>query len=160
MAVTFAVSFENLIRRDRLIFIIKLEFLVILCAVSVVLFATGQNFLLKAVFSLLTFVALLTVLRDRLRKAGRRLRRAVIRAVRVKGRETFPFIPAGHPFNLAAAGYEIEAVSEDFRLVKFLDWKPWKIGQQILVLFDVKGKVLAVRDIKHPLKVELLKKLA
>lgn len=160
MAPAFAVSFENRARRDKLAFIIKLEFLVIFVSVLAVLFLVNQNPLLKIVFSLLASVSLLLVLKDRLQRAGRRLKRAVVRSVKCRGAEGLFFLPMGHPFTLTGMGYEIEAVSEDLRLVRFLDWRPWKVGQQLLVLLDIKGRILAVRDIRNPLRLELLKQLA
>ncbi|MCS6783606.1 MAG: hypothetical protein N3H84_00345 [Candidatus Caldarchaeum sp.] len=160
MATSFAVSFENRIRRDRTIFILKLEFLIIFTSAFVVLSITNQHILLKTVFAGLASATFFILLKDRLQRAGRRLRRAVVRSVRYAGPDWFFFLPVNQPFSLNPAGYEIEAVSEDFRLIRFLDWKPWKIGQQLLVLSDVSGKVLAVRDIRQPLKLELLKNLA
>lgn len=160
MAVPFAVSFETRIRRDRLSFIIKLEFLIIIMSVLVFLFITNQHLLLKAAFSLLASVSLLIVLKDRLEKAGRRLKRAVVLAVRSRGPEWFFMFPTSHPFSFNAVGYVVEAISEDMHLIRFADWKPWKVGQKLLVLSDMSGKVLAIRDIRHPVRLELLKRLA
>ncbi|MDJ0271155.1 MAG: hypothetical protein QXN23_06975 [Candidatus Caldarchaeum sp.] len=160
MRPTFAVSFESRLQRDKMAFLLKLELLVISAAALFALFLTNQSPWLRLLFTVLTCVALIVVLRDRLERAGRRLRRAVVRSVKSRGGEWFFFLPMSTPFSFNAEGYEVVAISEDLRVVRFIDWKPWKIGQQILILSDVKGRVLAVRDIRKPVRLELVKRLA
>ncbi|MEM4410714.1 MAG: hypothetical protein QXT61_03315, partial [Candidatus Caldarchaeum sp.] len=101
----------------------------------------------------------LLVVKDRLEKTGRRLKRAVVRSVKHRCNDWFFFLPMTPSFSFTANGFEVEAVSEDMTLVKFFDYRPWKVGQKLLVLSDIRGKVLAVRDMKLPVRIDVLKKL-
>lgn len=62
-------------------------------------------------------------------------------------------------FAFTVSGYEVEAVSEDFTVVRFFDWRPWKTGQRLLVLSDIRGKVLAVRDFASPVGLDVVRRL-
>ncbi|MEM4281450.1 MAG: hypothetical protein QW470_03925 [Candidatus Caldarchaeum sp.] len=159
MGLPFAVSFEGRLQRDRMAFILKLEVLTIFSAALAVVFLTGQDSLLKLFFTIPTSLSVLLVVKDRLEKTGRRLKRAVVRSVKHRCNDWFFFLPMTPSFSFTANGFEVEAVSEDMTLVKFFDYRPWKVGQKLLVLSDIRGKVLAVRDMKLPVRIDVLKKL-
>ncbi|MEM1945691.1 MAG: hypothetical protein QXU87_09750 [Candidatus Caldarchaeum sp.] len=160
MGLPFAVSFEGRLQRDRMALILKLEVLTIFSTALAVVFLTGQHFFVKLFFTIPTALSVFLVVKDRLEKTGRKLKRAVVKSVRHRGNDWFFFLPMTPSFSFTANGFEVEAVSEDMTLVKFLDCRPWKVGQKLLVLSDIKGKVLAVRDMKLPIRIDMLKKLA
>ncbi|MCS6769846.1 MAG: hypothetical protein NZ570_05365 [Candidatus Caldarchaeum sp.] len=159
MGLSYAVSFEGRLRRDRMSLMLKLEILVIFSTALAVLYLTEQPQLAKLFFAALTAVSVFLVAKDRVEKAGRRLRRAVVRSVKQRGNDWFFFLPMTPSFAFTANGYEVEAVSEDMTVLKFFDWRPWRTGQKLLVLSDIRGKVLAVRDFSSPVKMEVLRKL-
>ncbi len=159
MGLPLAVSFEDRLVRDRMVFMLKLEILLIFFTALIIVSVTGQNIYLKMFFATLTGFSFALVIKDRLEKAGRKLRRAVVKSVKHRGNDLFFPLPMTPFFSFTANGFEVEAVSEDMVLVRFFDWKPWKIGQKLLILYDVRGKVLAVRDLRLPVKLEVLKKL-
>ncbi|MDW7978287.1 MAG: hypothetical protein RMH74_05740 [Candidatus Caldarchaeum sp.] len=159
MGMSYAVSFEGRLRRDRMSLMLKLEILVIFSTALAVLYLTEQPQLAKLFFAALTAVSVFLVAKDRVEKAGRRLRRAVVRSVKQRGNDWFFFLPMTPSFAFTANGYEVEAVSEDMTVLRFFDWRPWRTGQKLLVLSDIRGKVLAVRDFSSPVKMEVLRKL-
>lgn len=159
MGLSYAVSFEGRLRRDRMSLMLKLEILVIFSTALAVLYLTEQPQLAKLFFAALTAVSVFLVAKDRVEKAGRRLRRAVVRSVKQRGNDWFFFLPMTPSFAFTANGYEVEAVSEDMTVLRFFDWRPWRTGQKLLVLSDIRGKVLAVRDFSSPVKMEVLRKL-
>lgn len=159
MGLSYAVSFEGRLRRDRMSLMLKLEILVIFSTALAVLYLTEQPQLAKLLFAALTTVSVFLVAKDRVEKAGRRLRRAVVRSVKQRGNDWFFFLPMTPSFAFTANGYEVEAVSEDMTVLRFFDWRPWRTGQKLLVLSDIRGKVLAVRDFSSPVKMEVLRKL-
>ncbi|MCS7138102.1 MAG: hypothetical protein NZ941_07020 [Candidatus Caldarchaeum sp.] len=159
MGMSYAVSFEGRLRRDRMSLMLKLEILVIFSTALAVLYLTEQPQLAKLFFAALTAVSVFLVAKDRVEKAGRRLRRAVVRSVKQRGNDWFFFLPMTPSFAFTANGYEVEAVSEDMTVLRFFDWRPWRTGQKLLILSDIKGKVLAVRDFSSPVKMEVLRKL-
>jgi len=159
MGIPYATSFELRLRRDRSTFLLKLELLTIFTGGLVIVFLSEQGILVRMAFTFLACLGLCLVLLDRLGRAGRRLRRAVVRSVKHKGGELFFFLPMVPSFSFNISGFIVEAVTEDMRLVKFFDWRPWKIGQKLLVLHDIRGRVLAVRDLQRPVSLEVLRKL-
>ncbi len=159
MGLPLAVSFEGRLARDRMVFMLKLEILLVFSTALTIVFVTGQSIYVKLFFATLVGLSLALVMKDRLEKTGRKLRRDVVRSVTQRGNDWFFFLPMTPSFSFTANGFEVEAVSEDMVLVRFFDWKPWKIGQKLLVLYDMGGKVLAVRDLRLPIQLEVLKKL-
>jgi len=159
LRVGFAVSFERRLLRDRLSFLLKLEVLTIFAGALILSILLNAHILLKAVFLGLASAMLMVVVWDRVEKAGRKLKRAVVRSVKRRGEDWFFFLPYTPSFAFTQTRFEIEAVSEDMTLVRFHDWRPWKVGEKILLLCDVRGKVLAVRDMRRPVRLEVLMKL-
>ncbi|MEM2095284.1 MAG: hypothetical protein QXX19_03295 [Candidatus Caldarchaeum sp.] len=159
MGLSCALSFEGRLRRDRMVFILKLEILVIFSTALAFLYLAAYDFPVMMFFTGLTAFAVFLVVKDRVEKAGRRLRRAVVRSVKHSGNDWFFFLPMTPSFTFTVSGYEVEAVSEDFTVVRFFDWRPWKTGQRLLVLSDIKGKVLAVRDFASPVRIDVVRRL-
>jgi len=159
MGIPHAMSFELRLRRDRSAFLLKLELFLVFAGGLAAVVLLEQSVWVRLVFTFLACLGVCLVLFDRLGRAGRRLRRAVVRSVKHRGGELFFFLPMVPSFSFNLSGFVVEAVTEDMKLVRFFDWRPWKIGQKLLVLHDIKGRVLAVRDIQRPVSLEVLRKL-
>lgn len=159
MRIPPAMSFEVRLRRDRAAWFLKLEVLGVFAGALAVSMLVGLDAVLQMVFASLAGLGVYVALADRLGRAGRRLRRAMVRSVKHVGSDLFFFLPMTPSFSYTISGFEVEAVTEDMRLVRFFDWRPWKTGQKLLVLHDVRGRVLAVRDVRSPVPLEILRKL-
>ncbi|MEM4343171.1 MAG: hypothetical protein QXT91_02430, partial [Candidatus Caldarchaeum sp.] len=93
MGLSCALSFEGRLRRDRMVFILKLEILVIFSTALAFLYLAAYDFPVMMFFTGLTAFAVFLVVKDRVEKAGRRLRRAVVRSVKHSGNDWFFFLP-------------------------------------------------------------------
>jgi hypothetical protein len=157
---TPALSFEERIRRDTLSTILVVETSIILAASFLAAALLRQHPALIITLGAAASASLIITLAREVARSGRRLALAEVKSIKQLGYNNTLFLPWSPMFTLAWSWYEVEVYANNAGKVFFIDWRPHRVGDRILVLVDRSGKVVAVNSLRQPVSVERLRKLA
>ncbi len=159
MVRTPALSFEERIRRDTLSAILLVETSLILAASFLATVLLRQHQALIIALGVLASVSLIILLGREASRARRRLALAEVKSVKQLGFSDILFLPWAPQFRIGGSSYEVEIWAQTIGRAVFLDWRPYKVGEKILILLDRAGNLIAVNSLSRPVWVETLKKL-
>ncbi|MEM4416579.1 MAG: hypothetical protein QXD32_00805 [Nitrososphaerota archaeon] len=153
-------SFEERVLRDHFSLVLLLEISTALAAAFVFSAVLRITFIAVAVLGSAASALLVLTLIRMWQVKSRKLALAEVKALRQVGWGGGLFLPWAPMFSLGWRGYEVEVETRDMGRLRFLDWKPHRVGDKLLLLLDRAGNVLAVNGIRQPIRLELLRKLS
>ncbi|MEM1944392.1 MAG: hypothetical protein QW756_04025 [Nitrososphaerota archaeon] len=159
MARALVLSFEERARRDALQLVFLTEITVILAAAFLAAALFRQHMAITLFLGLASSTSLAYLLLHESRRETRRLALAEVRSLRQLGYNGVFFLPWSPMFSLAWSGYEVEVITSELGKAVFIDWRPRKVGERLLILLDRSGSVLAVTGLRQPVRLDTLRKL-
>ncbi len=151
-------SFEEIVKNDRLVRVFLIEVNVILWGVTLALLFLEHEPLLIAI--VLATASAFTFLMFRIE--NRRRRRRLVMGIVVESREmkyrTDLRIPYAPTASLIYRIYDVNILCDDKTNVRYFDKRRREIGERVLVLLDHQGRLLAVSAKDKPVSLDILRK--